>query len=245
MQINITGCGEPLAVIHGWGMNQHVWQTVKQALEDRYTVHWVDLPGHGCNQKVALNNLEHATDRIAECLPDDIAILGWSLGGLIAQNLALRFPHKVKQLILVATSLSFVQRDHWQHAMRPETLQGFSENLQLDFAGTLKRFLALQFMGVKGVQAEVKKLRHELLTNPPTTQALVDGLDILKTADFRKQINKVRSHWILGELDRLVPAQVKMDLLASAHNSVDIIPNAGHAPFISHPNEFVQSLLNA
>ena len=205
----------------------------------------VDLPGHGINRDLPLGDIEQVTEHIATVIPDDSIVLAWSLGGLIAQNIALRFPTKVNRLTLVATSLSFVQHDDWKHAMQPEILQGFVENLQEDFAGTLKRFLGLQFMGVKGVQKQIKSLRDNLLAQPPATQALIDGLGILKTADFHHQKQTVQTQWILGRLDRLVPASVEVDLARLAHNRVDIIANAGHAPFISHPSDFIQSFLNA
>ena len=245
LKIITTGKGKPLVIIHGWGMNRSIWQPIKEALERVNTVYWVDLPGHGINHNVPLIDLEHTTQLIADVIVDDSQILGWSLGGLIAQNIAEKFPAKVNKLILVASSLSFVQRNDWQHAMQAETLQGFAENLQKDFRATLKRFLALQFMGVKGVQKEVKILRDDLLTHPPKTKALVDGLNILKAADFHQHDSTLKTHWILGGLDRLVPVSVAEDLKNLPNNSVDIIANAGHAPFISHPSEFIQSVLNA
>jgi pimeloyl-[acyl-carrier protein] methyl ester esterase len=101
----------------------------------------------------------------------------------------------------------------------------------------------LQFLGVEGVQKQVKSLQEDVLSKPPNQQALLDGLDGLKSADFRNQKQEVDVHWILGKMDRLVPHRVSKLLKTQANHTVDIIANAGHAPFISHPNEFMQSLL--
>lgn len=245
LEILQKGEGKPLVILHGWGMNQHVWQPVKAALEENFTVYWVDLPGHGINQALSLGNIDQVSHCIANEVPDNSVFLAWSLGGLIAQNIALQFPAKVERLILTATSPSFVQRKTWEYAMKPEILQGFIESLQQDFANTLKRFLSLQFMGVKGVQTQLKVLREDLLSKPPSLQTLQDGLDILKSADFHQNFPAVSSHWILGKLDRLVPAAVADDLLKIPNASVELIDRAGHAPFISHPDAFIRSVLNA
>lgn len=244
LQIHQHGKGKPLVVIHGWGMNQHVWQPIKQALEQHFSVYWLDLPGHGINQALLLGSMDDVSALIAEHISEQSIILAWSLGGLIAQNIALQQPNKVSELILVASSLSFVQRDHWQNAMQAETLAGFIDNLQADFEGTLKRFLALQFMKVKNVQRQVKQLREDLLANPPSKAALSDGLKILQTADFTRAEQTIKSHWILGELDRLIPKTVADDLAKQPNSQVDVIAGAGHAPFISHPDEFMQSVLS-
>ena len=244
LKIIVKGHGKPLVILHGWGMNSHVWQPVKDKLEENFTVYWIDLPGHGINRDITPLELNHTTDTIARLIPDDAILLGWSLGGLIAQNIALRYVNKVAQLIIVASSPSFVQHDDWKHAMQANTLDSFIENLKNDFTMTLKRFISLQFMGIKGVKQQVKMLNDELLDCPPAQQALSEGLEILKTANFHRQPLTLKTHWILGEQDRLIPASVAEALSKNTNSSVVIIDKAGHAPFISHPNEFMKSILD-
>ena len=43
----IEGTGQPLVVLHGWGMNGAVWQQTVDALSPHFRVHVVDLPGYG------------------------------------------------------------------------------------------------------------------------------------------------------------------------------------------------------
>jgi len=90
-------------------------------------------------------------------------------------------------------------------------------------------------------------LQAELLANPPTEQALIDGLANLQSADFR-QANihtKIPTHWILGKLDRLVPITLTSVLEQWENTSVTQIAKAGHAPFISHPKEFLKAVFEA
>ena len=244
LKIIVKGHGSTLVVLHGWGMNSHVWKPVKDQLEENFTVYWVDLPGHGINREVVPLELEYTTRIIAGLIPDDAILLGWSLGGLIAQNIALKYTRQVTKLIIVASSPSFVQHDDWEHGMHAKILEGFSKNLKSDFKITLKRFISLQFMRVKGVRKQVKVLNDDLLALPPVEKALAEGLKILKTANFCQQPTMRETHWILGGLDRLIPVSVASRLSKNKNTSVDIIEKAGHAPFISHPNEFMKSILD-
>ena len=228
-------------------MNQSVWQPVAAQLEQHFRVYWLDLAGHGINRDIPLGTIEQMSALIAAEIPPQTLILAWSLGGLIAQQIALQQPDKVKQLCLVASSPCFVQTELWQTAMPKHILDNFADSLNTDFSGTLSLFLSLQFLGVKGVQTEIKQLRQQLLAHPPTTQALIDGLTILQTADFNQSTaianSNIPTHWILGRLDRLVPISVAAVLSNRPNNTVTTIAKAGHAPFISHPQEFMDAVL--
>lgn len=241
------GTGQALLVLHGWGMNQSVWSSVAASLEENFTVYWVDLAGHGMNRDIALIDIETNSALIAAEIPKQTLILAWSLGGLIAQQIASQFPEKVSRLCLVASSPCFVQKSDWLTAMPSSVLENFMENLCNDFSATLKQFLVLQFLGVRGVQLQLKQLQAELLANPPTEQALIDGLAILQSADFRySNIHaEIPTHWILGKLDRLVPIALAPVLEQQENTSVTQIAKAGHAPFISHPKEFLKAVFEA
>jgi pimeloyl-[acyl-carrier protein] methyl ester esterase len=238
----IAGQGEPLLVLHGWGMNHNVWSTVSGGLERSFRVTWVDLPGHGNSMKSKMGELDQVVEQIIELLKEPTHVLGWSLGGLIAQRLAERFPKLVYSLTLVSTSPSFLQRQNWSNAMPKAVMQGFINNLQNDYKTTIQHFLALQFMGVlgvKGVKETVRQIKKEIIANPPDQIALQNGLDILYKTDLRTVTIRCPKYWIFGRLDKLVPVEVTTELFAD-NDSIYIIDKAGHAPFISHPDEFVE-----
>ena len=237
----IEGQGEPLLVLHGWGMNHTVWSPVKKQLELYFKVTWVDLPGHGQSQQVKADSLDDMVASLLPFLDGKTYIMAWSLGGLIAQRLAYRYPNLVKSLILVATTPAFVQSKNWQQAMPESVLNKFAKSLESDYSSTLKRFLSLQFMGVKGIQSQVKALREEIIAVPPTMDALRVGLQLLKKSSLIQQQTGHKKLWLLGSMDRLVPVTVKAEIMAmSPKSQVTVIESAGHAPFVSHPDIFVQ-----
>ena len=239
-------------------------------LEANYTIITVDLPGHGFNYTVRAMNMDEIAELVIQKLPQECHILGWSLGGLIAQLLAQRVPDKILSMTLVATTPKFSQSqvndvNSWQHAMSHQVLDNFAEQLKSDSLATLKRFVALQFMGVKesnGIQRDLIRKITEPQKNGqkwggvvsdmnnssyfpiPDPEALDLGLRILKEADFRKSASKVPEHWIFGGRDRLIPMQVINDLKYSRPNAqITLLENAGHAPFMTHPDEFLTHLM--
>jgi len=254
--------GESLVMIHGWGMNSGVWESIRSELESEYLVIWIDLPGYGINSNIVAKSMKDIISLILPQLPDNTHLLGWSLGGLVVQAIANELvctnqADKLKSLTLVASSAKFSQSDDWQHAITKIVLSNFSQSLQEDIQGTLRRFVALQFMGVKGTRDIQKKLIDGILlntakykmakkgggdkicTNTPHYQALSLGLEILKNADYRKVSHKIPKHWILADKDRLIPPAVINDLqFLYPDDQITLLENAGHAPFMTSPDEF-------
>ena len=254
LNVKTSGSGEALLVLHGWGMNSSVWEPVKAALEARFTVSWIDLPGHGINRHIEADSLDEIVDLLMAAVSKISKInkepgvkthlLGWSLGGLIAQAMVRYEAQKFHSLTLVASTPRFSQDTDWHHAMSHEVLDQFSANLQEDFAGTIRRFIGLQFMGIKNSKDLQRSLVKKILQNLPDYSALVLGLKLLKNCDYRDNVNVVPQHWILGGRDRLVPVAVKDELQQRRPDDpLSIINNAGHAPFMTHPQEFMKSVI--
>ncbi len=120
--VEVAGSGPNLTLLHGWGLNGAVWNGIRDALALRYTLHIVDLPGHGLSNGTATATITEMADAIAEAMPPRSHLLGWSLGGLVAQDLARRHAERIDRLVLVATTPSFLQRHDWTYAVQPTVL---------------------------------------------------------------------------------------------------------------------------
>jgi pimeloyl-ACP methyl ester carboxylesterase len=103
-----AGQGEPLVVIHGGGGDAKTWWHNIEALADKYTVYAPDLPGYGGSQPLDgdyyIPELTDFVDRFAKSLGlEKFFIIGHSLGGGIALDYTLKFPQKIKKLVLVSS----------------------------------------------------------------------------------------------------------------------------------------------
>ena len=179
--------------------------------------------------------------RISRCI-----WLGWGLGGLVASQIALSQPERVKALVTVASSPCFSAQEAWP-GIKPDVLASFQQQLSEDFQRTVERFLALQTMGTETARQDARTLKQTVLSLPmPDVEVLNGGLEILKTVDLREPLASlaVPHLRIYGYLDGLVPRKVVplLDALWPDSES-QVIAKAAHAPFISHPAEFCSALI--
>ncbi len=233
-----------LLVLHGWGMNSSVWKMIAKELEQHFYVIWVDLPGYGDNLTVKANNLAEIVTLILPLIAKSSHIMAWSLGGLIAQEIVRQQPQLIQRVVMIASTPRFSQSEQWSHAMPNKLLLAFSRGLLKDLQGTIKRFIALQFMQVKDSQHIQRALRQQILANMADKNALKVGLKILQQQDFTELKMKHPQLWLLGGKDRLIPIEIKNDLKLIYPNAmIKEIAEAGHAPFMTHPQPFLDIVI--
>lgn len=241
-----VGQGPDLVLLHGWGLHAGIWEPVIESLSARFRLHLYDLPGHGRSASAQGFTLESVCAALAESAPAQAHWLGWSLGGMVALAFAALHPQRVARLALAASNPQFVASEDWPQAMAPEVLADFARALREDYAATLNRFLGLVARGAPD-NAVLRRLRQEVKAAPaPTLEGLRSGLEILRAADLRRQLVELPMPTLLlaGTRDTLVPVAALRDL-AERYPQLRLqeFAQAGHAPFISHPQAFVAALV--
>lgn len=241
-----TGEGDrDLVLLHGWGLNAEVWQNIVPRLSPHFRLHLVDLPGFGRSQGFGPLTLADMAQQLLPQLPVRAVLLGWSLGGLVASQIALTQPERVSALISVASSPCFTARGEWP-GIKPETLESFQQQLSNDFQRTVERFLALQTMGTENARQDARQLKEVVLSQPmPSVEVLEGGLKILQEVDLRAELDTLSLPFmrIYGYLDGLVPRRVAEMLDARWSDSPSVVmEKAAHAPFVSHPEAFCQQV---
>jgi pimeloyl-[acyl-carrier protein] methyl ester esterase len=251
LHIAIDGDGPPLVLLHGWAMHGGVFAALIARLRERHTVYSVDLPGHGASRgDVTPLAFDELCEALFARLPP-APWLGWSLGGMFALHAAARAPERVPALIAVCSSPCFVRGADWRYGVSAEIFRHFARGLSEDYRGTLDRFVALEAFGSDHAKDEIRELRAELFARgEPAARVLVDGLQILETADQRPLLSALRvpSLWLAGRRDRLVDPRAMRaaaDSIAEAGHAAARfvqIEHAGHAPFLTHVEEVLAPL---
>lgn len=235
-----------LGLLHGWGMNARVFDTLVEALSDTCEVETFHLPGHGGRADLADNSLAGWARDLAGQLPAGATLLGWSLGGQLALRAALDHPQTIARLVLLASTPRFVMGPDWPHGMDAAELDGFAAALRADPGATLLRFLSLQTRGVDGQKALLQSLRAALASTPTPTAASLDaGLALLRETDLRAELARVQQPVLVvhGGLDTLSPAAAGAWLAARLPSARLLdLPRAGHAPHLSHPGQVIDAL---
>ena len=252
LAISESGSGTPLVLLHGWGLHSGAWQSCLPALEKNFHCYAVDMLGHGestlkQDQSFDVDTMREELHKVISSIDSDkIILLGWSLGGLVAMDYAQHYPDDVSKLILVTANSCFCKKDDWPHAMDESVLESFAQQLEMDYKKTVDKFMALQMFGADDYKQSLKTLKQFMTSRPmPSIETLRYGLQVLKTSDLRSGLRNIKQPVLMisGDHDRLMPYQAAdaMQLLfENASNTM--IKGAGHAPFISHIEEFTQAI---
>ena len=247
LYIESSGQGPSLVMLHGWGMHGGIWDNCVPELEEHVRISKIDLPGHGRSPRLSgVADMGALVEIIARHCPRRMTLMGWSLGGIIAMEIARRLPGRVDRLLLIATTPRFVTAPDWPCGVDPTVLANFAAGLSEDYRRTIRDFLMLQVQGDDRAPELLRQLKQRVFAHgDPDPKALGQGLDILAGADLRAVLDQVACPALIvsGERDRLTPPEAGRRLagmLPDAHYVE--IKRAAHAPFLSHRREFVSAV---
>jgi len=247
LYVEKVGVGPKIVLLHGWGFNGAIWHQLVDKLQDRYEMTMIDLPGLGRSAKYESDYQPSSLAKdVANVIDGECVLMGWSMGGIIAQQIALDYPEKVKKLVLLSCNAQFVADSIWPWGINAEVLNTFSNNLRDDYKATLHRFLMLQARGGENTRETIREMKQRLFEHgEPDQQALLNGLQLLQNTSFIDSLNRLKLPTLImqGRRDTLVPA-------SSGSEMLKLLPDgqlcqfeyAAHAPFVSHLNEFADVL---
>jgi len=229
-----------LILLPGWGLGTAPLQPLAEALrglDPRLHIDIEPLP--------MLESSDPADwlDELDATLPQDAWLGGWSLGGMLATELAARRGERCSGLLTLASNLRFVAQADWPSAMSAETFSAFLQGCAADTSATLKRFVLLCAQGA----ADARSLSRQLLGAAPPVQpeALLAGLDLLANLDTRAALQAFvgpQLHLFSGA-DALVPASAAQALLELLPDiEVGLIDNASHAFALERPHEIAAAI---
>lgn len=242
-----AGSGPDLVLLHGWGLHGGIFAALAAALALSCRVHRIDLPGHGRSPFApGFDDIDGLAAAVGGLLPARCTLLGWSLGGQVALQLASRPDNRIDRLVLVATTPRFSGAPDWRHGLDPGVIEAFAADLARDYRAVLGQFLTLQARGDDRQRALIRELRTLVRAHgEPDPAALAAGLRVLRDTDLRDSLDRVDVPTLVldGEHDRLTRPgageYLARHIPAARHLR---LRGASHAPFLSHPDEFLVAL---
>jgi len=223
-----------LILLPGWGLGVSPLEPLAaalQGLDEHLRVEIEPLP------ELETADLQEWLAELDASLPQDAWLGGWSLGGMLASELAARRGDRCCGLLTLASNPSFVAHEQWPSAMAGETFDAFLAGCQADPRLTLKRFSLLCAQGGE----DPRGVSRLLLGGAPNTSpaVLMAGLELLAQLDTRQALQAYRGpqlHLFAG-LDGLVPAEAAGDLLALLPDvEIGLIEQAGHGFLLEDPH---------
>lgn len=213
---------EVLSLLPGWSCSPATLQGLADCLRPGLSVRLEALPLSA--------NPGDWLDELDERLPLDGWLCGWSLGGMLATQLAARRGERCAGLITLASNACFRQREDWSEAMPLATFAAFREGFQQDPTGTLKRFTLL--CGRGGAEPRQTAQRLHAMQSGWSPEALQAGLHLLDELDGRAALLQYQGPQLhlLGVGDALVPHGCTARLEALLPQvQVETIAATGHA----------------
>ncbi len=222
-----------LILVHGAGSSHLGWPAALRRPSD-YAVYALDLPGHGRSDPPGRNNVTAYADDMAAFIDSlklkNVIIIGHSMGGAIAQTMALRHPHKVAGLVLIGTGARLPVSD----AILEKALTNFEETV--DFVA--------QYAWARGTPAplieEGRKFMRE--AGPQVTHGDYVACNAFNVMERLPQI-AMPTLVIAGSIDMMTPYKLGQFLADHIPNAELVtIEGAGHMMMLEQ-SEVVSSAI--
>ncbi|ABK77949.1 acyltransferase [Cenarchaeum symbiosum A] len=237
------GAGEILLLLHGLGASAERWEFASPALEEKYRVVAPDLPGFGQSDKPFADYTPGFFAGAVEGLLGEIGIgrahvMGSSLGGQVAIELAAKNPRTVDKLVLVSSSgimkSSTPALDEYvMTALYPNKWMAMEIFARMSASGTADEAIVDGFIErMRLPNARMAFLSSILgLKNAPVVTPLLNAIDSPSLV-------------IWGSLDPVIPIEHAEGFVSGIRNcAFHRMEGSGHTPFVDHPSEFAKIVL--
>jgi pimeloyl-ACP methyl ester carboxylesterase len=244
------GSGPPLLLVHGLGYARWGWEPVLPGIVERFDVLLFDNRGIGESDAppgpyTVAELADDAVQVLDEAGVDRAHVLGTSLGGMVAQELALSYPERVDRLVLASTTPGGAKA----HPMPQQTVALLAEAATLDPVTALRRFVENALSpGTVAARPELVEriLAHRLETAQDPVAwaaqaaagATFDAFDRLGTLSAAALVEH-------GDEDVVVDprnAALLLELLPDAR--LERFGGCGHLFFWEQPEQFVASVVS-
>jgi pimeloyl-ACP methyl ester carboxylesterase len=233
-----AGKGPSLVLLHGFMGGSGYWQHQLDHWSNAFDVIAPDLPGFaGSATEPPCRSIQAMAQCVLDALDEigvgDFLLLGHSMGGMVAQEIAAHAGSRTRKLVLYGTGSTGVLPGRFETI---ETSIARLHDEGVDATG--KRIAATWF--VAGEQAQAYSLCRQA-GRGTTTQAAAAALTALQSWDGRRQLADLQMAVLVisGDGDRSCSPARAYELWSSiAQCSLCIIPRSGHATHLEAPEQF-------
>ena len=250
----IAGSGPPLVLLHGGGADLIGWENMTPLLSAEATVYSCDLRGFGQTQRPEQGprlSLDQWTLDLAAFLDafeiDQPALVGWSLGGSLALNLACEHPARCRAVVAIGSpGPDKVVQDKSGFERRQKLAEGGATVEEIVDATFDFTMAAMSQWTRDHNPTAIGKVREMLLRNDPGDYAeMVDALDGLSGYGPKLARLRARVLVICGDEDSRTPPA----LSEAIHNKIQgsklaMIPDCGHSYAHEKPEETCRLVLD-
>jgi non-heme chloroperoxidase len=243
-----SGSGEPVILVHGFGMSHSVWDQIRIQLSKDYRVIALDLRGHGSSDKpIEGYNIETFSDDI-HCLIMQLGLrnsvyVGWSLGVAIGLRLSAKYAGDLSKIVLVGGTPCWARLPDFEHGHPIQLVNSWIQELRKDRPEWIEKFVLSMFKDEP--DEKTTKWLCSIAEQLPL-RAAIEIIHDSSSSDLRKDVKRITQRTAIfhGLND-------KMDYIEAGEYMVRMIPNSkfvifnksGHVPFLEEKEKFLTELL--
>ncbi len=228
----------------GWGMSSQVFEPIIRHIDRDFILHFVDWVG--------IETLSGFSERVITYIATldaaSVALLGWSLGSIVAVEAALK-SSRVDRLLLFGATFSFVDEDKSASIGWPKrVLERMKRQLKIDREETMRNFYKMMFSSQELDARWLERWMREFgdIANIYSIEELLLGLDYLIKMDLSMNLGALRAKIMIvqGAEDKVCPignVQASFDFISSQKRLV-AMPGVGHVPFYTQSTASLQGI---
>lgn len=241
----VEGAGQLITLVHGVGASLGSWDEVVEYLAGSHRVIRMDLAGHGKSGPIRGNrNLQDFADDVRRVW-DHLGIpkthlAGFSLGGLIAQSLALSDAERIDRLVILSAVAGRTDEERAKVVGRLALLK--EGGIRAVTAAAEERWFTPEFR--HRYPKRVAQRMRELLANDPVSYAA--AYTVFATGDLGDRVGEIRHSTLVATGEHDVGSNVRMARMmhaAIAGSELHILPDLRHSVLVEAPQQVADMLV--
>lgn len=225
-------------LLPGWATGRECWTELLHGLGGLINGHHVDWSA----ATTADDHVALALEVMKGQSGNKVVLLGWSLGAMVAMQVATRFKDAVAGLVLVAPCARFIRDDQQPHpGWDARVLTRMKRRMAQAPAEVLKDFSRLMLSEGEQAHDWSTERMNSLLTARAPVASLQAGLDYLVSTDLRGllELREVPTWIIHGSDDQVCPPVASEALVQRQLVTAErwVVQGAGHAPHVTRAHE--------
>ena len=230
----MTNLCPPILFIPGWGINKGIWKHQIEYSKQNYRVAAISLEG-GCMRA----HTEHLLGIIKKLKLENINLVGWSMGGMVAISFISQHPEYVKKLVLVSTPAKFVASEDYDAGISHAVMQSFINKFRKSPVRMLGNFASLILKNADFKKEDLDLIKQS--SNMSDKNRTLQNLLLLRDCDLRDKLHSIKVPTLIihGKRDMVCPYACADYMHSKIKNSVlHTFESAGHVPFVTKHEEF-------
>lgn len=245
--VNSTGAGRVAMLVHGWGTDQTVWRGVADLLARTHRVVAFDHIGSGRSDIGAYTTERYGTlDAYARDVVDladalelrDAAIIGHSVGGMIAMRAALARPERFTKLVTIGSSPRYLDDPpEYAGGFTRADVDGFLDTMERNYVGWAKALATAAMKGPHRPDLDDEVARLFCAYDPAIARRFAE---VTFLSDSRALLPEAElPALIIQSVDDMIVPRSAADYLHRGlrRSTLEIVESRGHFPHLRAPGE--------